>query len=77
MIYSLDMKKIIYMDGFDRVETESGELVLNTNELECNDPNDVKSVIDNVVVMYNEGKDIMAIDDYLLHEEKCYQDDTF
>jgi len=41
----------------------------NTGDLECDD-----EVVENVVNMFNEGKTLEDIDDYLLDECKCTQD---
>lgn len=66
----------IYMDGYDEVRTaETFELVFETKELTCNEPNNFSSVVDNVVSYHNSGKTLREIDDYLLDEELCTQED--
>ncbi len=69
------MNKLIYMDGFDRVESEDGVVVFETQDLYCNEEEEDRIVIDNVVNMFNDEKTLEEIDLYLLDEARCTQDD--
>lgn len=51
------------------VDVLSNSTVFKLDEIES------ASVIYNVVRLHNEGKNLMDIDDYLLNEEKCTQDE--
>lgn len=69
------MKKLVFDKVNARVVTEDDEQVFYTDEFvdgsdyECSD-----KVVDTVVQMFNEGKGLMEIDEYLLDEGECTQD---
>lgn len=68
--------KIIFMDGYDEVQNlDTNEPIFSTKGI---DP----EVIDNVVYIWNETGSANVnlysggkVDDYLLNEEKCSQED--
>lgn len=69
------MKKgnIVYMDGFDQVIDEVTQKVVFKTKTEFADCN--CAVIDNVVNIWNSTKSVDEVDEYLLDEEKCTQEE--
>jgi hypothetical protein len=69
------MKKgnIVYMDGFDQVIDEATQKVVFKTKTEFADCN--CTVIDNVVNIWNKTKSFDKVDEYLLDEEKCTQEE--
>lgn len=73
--------KIVFMDGYDSVrdaKTQGVEIFSTILPADLSEllerPKMVDSVIDNVVVIFNE-KGLKAVDDYLLDEEQVSQDE--
>lgn len=67
----------IYMDGYYKVVTVStNDLVFSTKKLDCI-KNGNEDMIDNIISIHNNNgiEDIMSIDDYLLDELNCSQED--
>lgn len=78
-----DMKKIVFMDGFNSVkdaETQSVDIfstILPTDLAELIGRTEMSSdVVDNVVNIWNStGKAVGKLDEYLLDEDRCTQDE--
>lgn len=69
-------KDIVYMDGYDKViEVDSEILVFSTKELSGQLTAFHSSIIDMVVHMYNHSNSLNDIDEYLLNESQCTQED--
>ena len=67
--------KLVFDQVNARVVTENDEQVFYTNDFDANsDYHCEDEVVQNVVDMFNEGKGLMDIDEYLLDECKCTQD---
>ena len=63
------MKKLIYILGDNSIiEEETGDVVMYGDDV-------TPEVLSNVVNMYNQGKNITEIDQYLLDEQLCTQDE--
>ena len=63
------MKKLIYILGDNSIiEEETGDVVMYGDDV-------TPEVLSNVVKMYNQGKNITEIDQYLLDEQLCTQDE--
>ena len=63
------MKKLICILGDNSIiEEETGDVVIYGDDV-------TPEVLSNVVEMYNQGKNITEIDQYLLDEELCTQDE--
>jgi|GEM_PF-4838780 len=63
------MKKLVYILGDNSIiEEETGDVVIYGDDV-------TPEVLSNVVKMYNQGKNITEIDQYLLDEELCTQDE--
>ena len=63
------MKKLIYILGDNSIiEEETGDVVIYGDDV-------TPEVLSNVVNIYNQGKSISEIDQYLLDEELCTQDE--
>ena len=62
------MKKLLYIpDTNTIIEEETGDVVMYGDDV-------TPEVLSNVVFMYNQGKELSEIDQYLLDEELCTQD---
>lgn len=68
--YELYEPKLVHDDVNARVVTEDDNQVFYTSDLECPD-----EVVTNVVNMFNEGKDLSELDEYLLDEDRCTTED--
>lgn len=64
------MIKLVFDKNNNRVVTESDDQVFYTDDFET-----TNKVIETVVNMFNEGKSLTDIDEYLLDESECTQDD--
>ena len=63
------MKKLVYILGDNSIiEEETGDVVIYGDDV-------TPEVLSNVVKMYNQGKNITEIDQYLLDEQLCTQDE--
>ena len=63
------MKKLVYILGDNSIiEEETGDVVIYGDDV-------TPEVLSNVVNIYNQGKSISEIDQYLLDEELCTQDE--
>ena len=63
------MKKLVYILGDNSIiEEETGDVVMYGDDV-------TPEVLSNVVNMYNQGKNITEIDQYLLDEQLCTQDE--
>jgi len=63
------MKKLVYILGDNSIiEEETGDVVMYGDDV-------TPEVLSNVVNIYNQGKSISEIDQYLLDEELCTQDE--
>lgn len=62
--------KIVFDETNNRVVTENDEHLFYTDDFESDN-----KVLINVVNMFNNDKTLIEIDDYLLSEELCTQDD--
>ncbi len=65
------------MDGYNRVEDEDGTEVFSTEDMYCTEDLDhnESNTIDDVVNMYNDGKSLEEIDEFLLDDGRCTQED--
>ncbi len=71
------MEKWLYMDGYDKIITDQpnyGNTVMDTKDL-GEHSTDIHAVLTEVVRLHNEGNDIIDIDNYLLDEARCSQED--
>jgi len=73
-------KTILFFDGFDEVRNSDGKVIFSTkldDELseETGRINMDSTVVEIVVSTWNVNHDLMEVDDYLLDEGKCSQDE--
>lgn len=70
-----DKQKLVFDKVNNRVVTEDdSKNAFYTDEFDTDDCYCEDEVVNNVVKMFNEGKDLMEIDAYLLDEGKCTQE---
>ena len=62
--------QMIYMDGYDEVRNIETQEVIFSTKTHIN-----SHVIDEVINIWNQSNDLVLIDEYLLDEELCNQEE--